>query len=66
MNDLTDLIRNALSNQRGDELLDELEAMYLHREIYVEGQPDEETYMRLGEHRLVLMLKRTLEDTNNE
>jgi hypothetical protein len=66
MRDLTDLIRSALSTQRGDELMDELEMMYLHREQYVEGQSDQETFMRLGEARLVLMLKRTLEDTTNE
>jgi hypothetical protein len=60
------LIRAALSNSRGQELMDELQIAYGDRISYQEGLSSEDVAFREGERNFFQMLKTTLEDNDNE
>ena len=65
---LEDLVKIALSNPRGDALLDELERMYVYRtSMNDEGEVNTHVMaFKEGQRDIVLRLRQILEDASNE
>lgn len=59
--ELEQLVKATLSNKNGEQLMHDLNRMYVHRMSYVTGNTPEETAFREGQRDIVLFLNQLLE-----
>ena len=56
------LVKEVFSNMKGEQLIDELNKMYVQRMSYITGNSPEETAFREGQKDIVLFLNQLLEN----